>query len=96
MALKGTSASNKKTIPATTSVGMAFKEVNRTNSLVNYYLQREEDVLHINSDNGVIKALEVNYLSRWQTTCDEIPYTDFEAVMKATIYKLDLGQFWNT
>lgn len=58
-----------------------------------YYLQRENDVLHINSDLDLINLLHVGFLNR-RTNLIEISYNIFLLKMKETIFNLDLNQFW--
>jgi len=56
-----------------------------------YYMQRLEDVLHING--LLINSIHVASINL--NECLEITNKDFELKIKETIYLLEIDKFWN-
>lgn len=73
------------------SKGSAFK----SHDSIDYYLQREADVLHLSTRNGFcMNTLHPGFLNRLD---DKISITvqEFTVNMKKVIYEEDLYNFWD-
>lgn len=72
-------------------VGKAF----RTKDKIHYYLQREDDVLHI-SHHQLINTLHVGFLNDMKGKgYKEVTLEVFEANIKEIIYMLELDKYWS-
>lgn len=69
------------------SIGSTFKIDDH------YYLQRKDDVLHINI-TGTISSLHVGYLNAKQDGLIPIKYIEFETEIRKLIYNLEINQYW--
>ena len=70
-------------------VGKAFRVDNH------YFLQREDDVLHVNTGEGnwLINGLNVGHLNQTDGAI-EIKRDEFDMSLKQTIYELHIGKYW--
>ncbi len=75
-------------------IGTAYK----SKDAEHMYLQRENDVLHINiSWNKLINTLNVGFLNdNDKGGYTQIPLETFITNMKATIYSLDINNYWES
>ncbi len=79
-------------IPTIFEVGMCFKRLDEEH----FYMQRTNDVLHINKNLLCINALFVNELTSYsKLELIEITKEEFMLVVKETIYNLELNEFWS-
>lgn len=69
-------------------VGNAYKDNDH------YFLQRENDVLHLNVDKKILNVLDVDYLI-YKTELVDIDKEEFVLAVKKFIYEFELDSFWN-
>jgi hypothetical protein len=72
-------------------IGKAFSFTNTAFNISHYYLQRENDVLHVH--DTMINTLHVGHLNK-QVELIEITPSEFENKMREVIYKLDINHYW--
>lgn len=73
-------------------VGSAFKREDEFNQH-HYYLQRENDVLHLNINNAVLNTLHEGYLNKCVDK-EDITNEEFTMMMKKFIYENELEKYW--
>ena len=76
----------------TVAVNLSFSCGNSLTGITHYYLQRENDVLHIGDD--IINSLHVGYLNKHIGEMEPMPLNDFKLKAKELIYNMELDTFW--
>lgn len=74
------------------NIGTAFKREDEFNQH-HYYLQRENDVLHLNINNTVLNTLHEGYLNNCVDK-EDITIEEFTMMMKKFIYENELEKYW--
>jgi hypothetical protein len=72
-------------------IGLCFKAEDN-----HYYMQRKNDVIHINPTSSIINDLHPGYLNNSLRNLEPVSNEEFESKMKETIYNLDICKYWES